>query len=101
MRRPAARYASRARSTSWPTAMWWSSGSTFNSGLTSARSAAMPDLEVSPRLARWIERNFEAGSVELVLAELRRLPAHAVGNQSVERVQASLVIGTHGSWRRF
>jgi hypothetical protein len=61
----------------------------------------MPGLDVSPRLARWIESNFEPDSVAPVLAELRGLPEQAVGAQDVERVQASLVIRTGGSWQKF
>jgi len=58
-------------------------------------------MEVSPRLARWVEANFERGSAARVLAEWQQLPPIAVGGQNVERMQASLVIRTRGDLSAF
>ena len=61
----------------------------------------MTTVEVSPRLTRWIEQNFEAGTAEPVLAALRELPLQTQGSQSIERIQAALVIRSQGEWCRF
>ena len=58
-------------------------------------------MEISPRLARWINRQFPEGSAEMVLSELRELPEEVIGGQDPERIQASLVIGTAGDWYMF
>lgn len=61
----------------------------------------MQDRTVSPRLTRWVEENFGPGTSEPVLEALRALPESSVGGQDVERVQASLVLGTGGDWSAF
>jgi hypothetical protein len=58
-------------------------------------------MEISPRLTRWINRQFPEGSAEMVLSELRELPEEVVGGQDPERIQASLVIRTAGDWYGF
>jgi hypothetical protein len=58
-------------------------------------------VDVSPRLTRWIERHFPAGSAEPVLQALRELPPGVIGGQDQERIQASLVIRTGGDWDAF
>jgi hypothetical protein len=58
-------------------------------------------MEISPRLTRWINHQFPAGSAEMVLSELRELPEQVIGGQDPERIQAALVIRTAGDWHRF
>jgi hypothetical protein len=58
-------------------------------------------VDVTDRLARWVVREFPAGTAERVLHELRSLPSEVVGSQDVERVQAALVLRARGDWRRF
>lgn len=58
-------------------------------------------MEISPRLTRWIIRQFPEGSAEMVLSELGELPEDVIGGQDPERIQASLVIGTSGDWYGF
>jgi hypothetical protein len=58
-------------------------------------------MEISPRLTRWINRQFPEGSAEMVLSELRELPEEVIGGQDPERIQASLVIRTAGDWYGF
>lgn len=58
-------------------------------------------MEVSPRLTRWISREFPEGRSERVLIELRELPEGAIGGQDVERIQASLVIRARGDCYAF
>jgi hypothetical protein len=53
-------------------------------------------MEISPRLARWINRQFPESSAQMVLAELRELPEEVIGGQDPERIQAPLVICTVG-----
>jgi hypothetical protein len=47
-------------------------------------------MEISPRLTRWINRQFPEGSAEMVLSELRELPEEVIGGQDPERIQAGL-----------
>lgn len=58
-------------------------------------------MEVSRRLTRWVRSEFPPGSSEKLLDELRDLPAGLLGGQDPERIQASLVIRTGGSWYVF
>lgn len=58
-------------------------------------------MEISPRLTRWVNREFPKGSAEMVLAELRAMPEEVIGGQDPERIQASLVIRTAGDWYKF
>jgi hypothetical protein len=60
----------------------------------------MMRMEVSPRLARWIHREFPKDSAEGVLAALRQLSEDIIGGQDPERIQASLVIRSGGSWEQ-
>ena len=58
-------------------------------------------MEISPRLTRWINRQFSEGSAERVLSELRELSEQVIGGQDAERIQAALVIRTAGDWYQF
>ena len=57
-------------------------------------------MEVSSRLARWIESEFPKSSAQRVLQELHGLPEALLGRQDPERIQAALVLHT-GDWRTF
>jgi hypothetical protein len=56
-------------------------------------------MEISTRVTRWVFKNFDDGSADQVLAELRALPSELIGGQDTERIQAALVLG--GSWSDF
>ena len=57
-------------------------------------------MDPSPRLARWIEREFSEADAPRVLSALGDLPASVLGGQDPERVQAALVIRSGGDWSR-
>jgi len=58
-------------------------------------------MEISPRLTRWINREFPAGAADRVLAEIGELPDKFYGGQDPERIQASLVLRADGDWYTF
>lgn len=58
-------------------------------------------MEISPRLTRWINREFPKGSAEKVLIQLCELPRRSDRWPNPERIQASLVIRRAGDWYKF
>jgi hypothetical protein len=61
----------------------------------------MVRMDVSARLARWVEGAFAPEDAERVLEVLRNLPPQAYGRQDPERIQAAIVIRTEGDWDEF
>lgn len=57
-------------------------------------------MNVSPRLARWVEREFSEVDATRVFSALGDLPAPVVGGQDPERIQAALVIRSGGDWAK-
>jgi hypothetical protein len=57
--------------------------------------------ELTPRLRRRIGRDFPAGSAEMVISYLLAVVDSAFDGQGSERVEAAVVIASHGEWDRF
>ncbi|MGC3994732.1 MAG: hypothetical protein QM779_11570 [Propionicimonas sp.] len=58
-------------------------------------------MEVSPRLSRWISASFPTASAPVVLQQLAALTESTIGGQDPERIQAAMVLDTHGSHEAF
>jgi hypothetical protein len=57
--------------------------------------------ELTPRLRRRILLDFPAGSSGPVVSYLEALPESSYGGEGRERVQAAVVLASHGEWNRF
>lgn len=57
--------------------------------------------EPTQRLLKRIRADFAPGTAEEVIKRLRALPQEQFGGQSAERVQAALVVPSHGTWNGF
>lgn len=60
----------------------------------------MGHMDLSPRLARWVHREFSEVDAGRVFAALGDLPASVVGDQDPERIQAAIVIRSGGDWAK-
>ncbi len=57
--------------------------------------------ELTPRLRGRIGRDFPTGSARMVINYLEALTDSEFDGQDYERVQAAVVIASHGHWDRF
>lgn len=57
--------------------------------------------ELTPRLRRRICHDFPPGSAEIVRGYLEALTDSACGSKNRERVQAAVLLASHGRWDRF
>jgi hypothetical protein len=57
--------------------------------------------ELTQRLTDRIGRDFPPGTAEQVCGYLKDVTADACGGQGLERVQAAVVLASHGQWERF
>jgi len=57
--------------------------------------------ELTQRLSDRIGRDFPPGTAERVCGYLKCLTADACGGQDLERIQAAVVVASHGQWERF
>ncbi|ROR91071.1 hypothetical protein [Nocardioides aurantiacus] len=57
-------------------------------------------MDLSPRVARWVRREFSEVDAERVFSALDDLPASVVGGQDPERTQAAIVIRSGGDWAK-
>lgn len=60
----------------------------------------MGHMDLSPRLARWVSREFSELDAKRVFSALGDLPASVVGGQDPERIQAAIVIRSGGDWAK-
>jgi len=57
--------------------------------------------ELTQRLSDRIGRDFAPATAEQVRSYLTSLTADASGGQDLERIQAAVVLASHGQWERF
>ena len=58
-------------------------------------------IELTQRLSDRIGRDFPPDTAEQVCGYLKGLTADACGGQDLERIQAAVVLASHGQWERF
>jgi hypothetical protein len=58
-------------------------------------------IELTQRLTDRIGRDFPPDTAEQVCGYLKGLTADACGGQDLERIQAAVVLASHGQWERF
>jgi hypothetical protein len=58
-------------------------------------------IELTQRLSDRIGRDFPPDTAERVCGYLKGLTADACGGQDLERIQAAVVLASHGQWERF